>query len=126
MMSTAVNDTDSVDEDDFVIKTSSQDDVLNDDTDPDDMDTSATLLVTGIKAGTGSGASTAVNPGTSYNSSGTSITGTYGTLIIGADGSYKYTADQSAADALDAGDQVTDVFTYTVYDFINNCDRSSN
>ena len=113
---TAVNDTDSVDEDDFVIKTSSQDDVLNDDTDPDDMDTSATLLVTGIKAGTGSGASTAVNPGTSYNSSGTSITGTYGTLIIGADGSYKYTADQSAADALDAGDQVTDVFTYTVYD----------
>ena len=36
--------------------------------------------------------------------------------MIGADGSYTYTADQSAADDLDAGDTVTDVFTYTVTD----------
>ena len=36
--------------------------------------------------------------------------------MIGADGSYTYTADQSAADDLDAGDSVTDVFTYTVTD----------
>ena len=42
--------------------------------------------------------------------------GTYGTLIIGADGSYTYTADQSAADALDAGETADDVFTYTVTD----------
>ena len=37
-------------------------------------------------------------------------------MIIGADGSYTYTADQSAADALDAGETADDVFTYTVTD----------
>ena len=45
-----------------------------------------------------------------------SVTGTYGTLTIGADGSYTYTADQAAADALDAGDTATDVFVYTIDD----------
>ena len=40
-------------------------------------------------------------------------------LTIGADGSYTYTADQSAADALDNGDTATDVFTYTVSDGTN-------
>ena len=51
-----------------------------------------------------------------YDSSGTSVTGAYGTLTIGADGSYKYIADQANADALDAGDTATDVFVYTVDD----------
>ena len=37
-------------------------------------------------------------------------------LTIGADGSYTYVADQSAADDLDAGDTATDVFVYTVSD----------
>ena len=32
------------------------------------------------------------------------------------DGSYTYVADQDAADALDAGDTVTDVFNYTISD----------
>ena len=40
-------------------------------------------------------------------------------MTIGADGSYTYTADQSAADALDNGDTATDVFTYTVSDGTN-------
>ena len=47
---------------------------------------------------------------------GTSITGTYGTLVVGANGSYTYVADQDATDALDASDTVTDSFTYTVSD----------
>ena len=51
-----------------------------------------------------------------YNSNFTSVTGTYGTLKIGADGSYTYVADQAAADALDASDTVTDVFVYTISD----------
>ena len=51
-----------------------------------------------------------------YNSSGTQIVGTYGTLTIGANGSYTYTADQTAADDLDANDPATDVFTYTLTD----------
>ena len=107
---TAVDDTDTVDEDGTVTKTGSQDDVLTDDSDPDD---SATLTVTAIQPSGGS--SSNVTSGTTYTN-GTSVTGTYGTLVIGADGSYTYTADQSAADDLDAGDSVTDVFTYTVTD----------
>ena len=107
----AVNDTDAVNEDATITKTSSQDDVLNDDTDADD---SASLSVTAIQPSGGS--SSNVSSGSSYNSSGTSVTGTYGTLVIGADGSYTYTADQSAADDLDAGDTATDVFTYTLSD----------
>ena len=87
----AVNDTDSVSEDGTVTKTGSQDDVLNDDTDADDA---AALTVTAIQPSGGS--SSNVSSGTTYDSSGTSVTGTYGTLIIGADGSYTYTADQSA------------------------------
>ena len=107
---TAVDDTDTVDEDGTVTKTGSQDDVLTDDSDPDD---SGTLTVTAIQPSGGS--SSNVTSGTTYTN-GTSVTGTYGTLVIGADGSYTYTADQSAADDLDAGDSVTDVFTYTVTD----------
>ena len=37
-------------------------------------------------------------------------------LTIGADGTYTYVADQSAADDLDASDTATDSFTYTVSD----------
>ena len=107
----AVNDTDSVNEDATVTKTGSQDDVMNDDTDADDDDT---FTVTKIKKENGSDSN--VSSGSTYNSSGTSVTGTYGTLTIGADGSYKYAADQDTADALDAGDTVTDVFVYTIDD----------
>ena len=88
-------------------------DVLLDDTDAN----SDTLTVTQI-AVTGS-SNSAVASGSSYNSSGTSKTGTYGTLTIGADGSYTYVADLAAAEALDAGDIVTDSFTYTVSDGSN-------
>ena len=106
-----MNDTDAVNEDATITKTSSQDDVLNDDTDADD---SASLSVTAIQPSGGS--SSNVSSGSSYNSSGTSVTGTYGTLVIGADGSYTYTADQTAADALDVNDSVTDTFVYTLSD----------
>ena len=106
----AVDDTDTVAEDATVTKTGSQNDVLNDDTDADD---SASLTVTQIKKSGGS--NSAVSSSTTY-SNGTSVTGTYGTLVIGADGSYTYTADQTAADALDVSDSVTDTFVYTLSD----------
>ena len=93
----AVNDTDSVNEDATVTKTGAQDDVINDDT---DADASASLTVTKIRPNGGSDST--VSSGSTYNSSGRSVTGTYGTLTIGADGSYTYVADQDAADALDA------------------------
>ena len=72
------------------------------------------MSITQIKKNGGS--DSAVSSGSSYNSSGTSVTGTYGTLTIGADGSYTYVADQSAADDLDLNDSVTDVFVYTLSD----------
>ena len=49
-----------------------------------DLDTSASLSITQIKKDGGS--NSAVASGSSYNSSGTQVTGTYGTLTIGADG----------------------------------------
>ena len=107
----AVDDTDAVLEDATVTKTGAQDDVMNDDSDADD---SATLSVTNISHSNGNTGS--VTSSSTYASNGREIVGTYGTLTIGADGSYTYTADQSAADDLDAGDQVTDVFTYTLSD----------
>ena len=107
----AVDDTDAVLEDATITKTGAQDDVLNDDSDADD---SASLSVINISHSNGNTGS--VSSGSTYNSSSTQIVGTYGTLNIGADGSYTYTADQSAADALDEGDVVTDVFTYTLTD----------
>ena len=79
-----------------------------------DADDSASLTITHIKKSGGSNST--VSSGSSYNSSGTSVTGTYGTLTIGADGSYTYAATESAADDLDVGDEVTDVFTYTLSD----------
>ena len=46
---------------------------------------------------------------------GNSVAGTYGTLVLNADGSYGYVAN-AAVDALLAGDNVTDQFTFTVDD----------
>jgi VCBS repeat-containing protein len=49
---------------------------------------------------------------------GTTIVGTYGTLVLGADGQYTYTlaSNQANVIALAAGQTVTDVFHYTVSD----------
>ncbi|MGX1324351.1 VCBS repeat-containing protein [Bradyrhizobium sp. USDA 377] len=46
---------------------------------------------------------------------GNTVAGTYGTLVLNADGSYGYVAN-AAVDALLAGDTVTDQFTFTVDD----------
>ena len=73
-----------------------------------DPDTSDTLTITHIKKDGGS--NSAVSSGSSYNSSGTAVTGAYGTLTIGADGSYKYVA-QSDISGFDAGETLTDTFT---------------
>ena len=83
-----------------------------------DADASASLSITQIKKDGGS--NSAVGSGSTWNgtggSAGTSVTGTYGTLLIGADGSYRYVADQDAADPLDVGESATDVFVYTLSD----------
>ena len=79
------------------------------------MMTAASLEVSQIAVSGGD--NSAVNSGSTYNSgTPTTVTGTYGQLTIGADGTYTYVANQSAADDLDAGDTATDTFTYTVTD----------
>ena len=84
--------------------------LVADDTDGDD---SSSLRVTQIRKAGNLGFS--VTSGTTY-ANGTSYPGTYGTITVGADGSYTYTANTAAAEALDAGDTATESFTYTVYD----------
>ena len=65
---------------------------------------------------------TAIRTGREYDSDGITgsiaapLVGTYGSLTLNADGSYIYTADQDAADALGLGDSATDTFTYTLSD----------
>ena len=107
----AVNDTDSVNEDATVTRTTGSSLLMADDSDADDDDsfTVTQIAVTG-------GSNSSVAGSSTYNSNGTSVTGTYGTLVVGANGTYTYVADQDAADDLDAGDTATDSFTYTISD----------
>ena len=79
-----------------------------------DADASASLSITHIKLSGGSNSTVASS--SSYNSNGTQIVGTYGTLTIGADGSYTYAATTAAANALDTGEEGTDTFVYTLSD----------
>jgi len=103
----AANDTGSVDEDaTLTVSNGSGDLVENNDTDPDD---SASLVISAIRVGGTEGSGTA-------GTIGSGLTGTYGTITVNANGSYTYVADQAAADALDAGDTVNDVFNYTLSD----------
>lgn len=76
-----------------------------------DVDVKATgRTVQDIKFG--SSVATVASGTTSAN--GATINGTYGTLKIGADGSYEYVVDQAKAQHLRATDAPTEVFGYTV------------
>ena len=93
-----VNDTDAVNEDATITRTSGSNLLMDDDSDANgDSITVTQIAVTG-------GSNSAVSSGTNQ-SNGTSVTGTYGTLTVGADGTYTYVADRSAADDLDASDR---------------------
>ncbi|PWV65885.1 cadherin-like domain-containing protein, partial [Plasticicumulans acidivorans] len=72
--------------------------------------------VTQVGAGSGT-PGTAVAAGTD-SSSGSSVVGSFGTLTLGADGSYRYVLDTSNAviNALGTGDTQTDTFSYTITD----------
>ena len=111
----AVNDTDSVNENASVTKTGAQNDVLNDDSDPDG-DTIRVDQIQHSSAASGTSVSNNTTYGASGTTTGTTVTGTYGQLTIGSDGSYVYSANQTAAEALAAGVQADDVFTYRITD----------
>ncbi|PUE15613.1 hypothetical protein B9Z38_12780 [Limnohabitans sp. MMS-10A-160] len=81
-------------------------------------DTGATPTVTGIQKISDTTA-TAVTAGSTGGTGGTSIAGQYGTLVMGADGSYVYTVnnDNATVQALrTTANTLTDVFTYTAAD----------
>ena len=93
----ADDETNSVNTDTTLNVPDGTDDVLHGDT---DVDASASLTVTGIRTGQEGGSGT-------DGTVGSSLTGSYGTLTIAADGTYTYVANSSAG---------TDYFTYTVSD----------
>ena len=95
----------SVNEDSRVRVKKNGDDLLNDDSDPEND----SLKVTLIKVLGGSNNSIS-------NGSSTTITGTYGQLTVNSNGGYTYRANQNAADALDTGESAKDIFVYTVSD----------
>ena len=67
----------------------------NSDSDPNTSEYGDTIKVTAIQHSS-AGSATAVGDYTYDHGSATSVTGTYGTLTIGSDGSYEYVADQDA------------------------------
>ena len=53
---------------------------------------------------------------TDGSESGTGVTGQYGTVVIHPDGSYSYTPNREVTNSLADGEEVKDVFTYTISD----------
>ncbi|MES2583292.1 MAG: retention module-containing protein, partial [Pseudomonadota bacterium] len=104
----AVADVGAVNEDATLTTTALTGVVQGTGTDTDGDNATASLVVSGVVVGAG-----AVTQGAGV---GVSLTGTYGHLILNANGSYTYVADQPAADGLAVGATATDVFTYTVRD----------
>ena len=81
--------------------------VLGNDTDPNTGD-AATLVVSAIR-----GAGPSPTPLTAGSAS---VAGSYGTLLIHSDGTYSYSPNNAAAEALPQGQAAADVFTYTAQD----------
>lgn len=81
--------------------------VLDNDTDPNSGDTKE---VQGVASG--------LQSGPLSGGVGAGIAGTYGTLVLNADGGFTYTVDntKAAVQALNVGGQLSDVFTYTMRD----------
>ncbi|WP_110656526.1 VCBS domain-containing protein [Salinicola halimionae] len=106
--------------------------ITDDDGDGVDSDVDAidrpntTLSVNGIRPGSESAGSslTDVNPGSTADSDGTAIAGLYGTLTLGADGSYRYEVDGNNLDVqrLPAGETLGETFTYRIVDSDGNVD----
>ncbi|GGP24882.1 VCBS domain-containing protein [Silvimonas amylolytica] len=93
--------------------------VLTNDSDVDSAANGEVLHVSGVRNQPASSSSplTPVNTGTT-SANGTQIVGTYGTLTIGADGTYRYVVDNNnaAVQALVPGTSLLDTFSYQVTD----------
>ncbi|GGP18860.1 VCBS domain-containing protein [Silvimonas iriomotensis] len=93
--------------------------VLTNDTDVDSAANGEVLHVSGVRNQPAASNSplTPVNSGTT-SANGTQIVGAYGTLTIGADGTYRYVVDNNnaAVQALVPGTTLQDTFSYQVTD----------
>ncbi|MDM0065115.1 DUF4347 domain-containing protein [Variovorax sp. J31P207] len=93
--------------------------VLANDTDVDSAANGETRQVTGVRnvAPLAQGPLSVVNPGTT-SGNGTVVIGVYGTLTLGADGSYSYTVfdNDPTVQRLVPGDTLTEFFSYQVTD----------
>ncbi|MDM0107949.1 VCBS domain-containing protein [Variovorax sp. J22R24] len=93
--------------------------VLANDTDVDSAANGETQQVTGVRnvGPLAQGPVSGVNPGTSAGT-GTAVIGRYGTLTIGADGTYTYVVfdNDPAVQRMVPGDTLDDVFSYRVTD----------
>ena len=93
--------------------------VLTNDTDVDSTANGETRSVTGVRSGLETSGDPIASVAASTDSSnGTQIVGIYGTLTIGANGSYQYVLDDNSAavQALMSGETATEIFTYVVTD----------
>ena len=110
----AINDTDSVNEDATITRTtSSVQELDHDDLDADGDDVSGRLAITAIRTGNSEGYGTG---GSITSGSSRTVTGTYGTLTVYSTGAYSYSANTTAADNLNQGQSAYDYFNYTVSD----------
>ena len=99
---TAVDDTDTITASGTVDDEDSAGTLISDDSDPDD---SASLYITQVTPSGGDATSVTYN--STKSSSAATITGSKGTLTIGSDGSYSYTANLNVTTG-------PDIFTYTL------------
>ena len=102
---TATNDTKQINENDNKFFSNVQGLLIND-TDLDGDPLEVTTIRPGLEAGNDIGVKTI----------GDDVQGTYGSLTLQSDGSYRFNANSNNVDALDAGDIVADIFTYTLSD----------
>ena len=98
----AVNDAISVDENATVEQTSAASGVLSNDSDDDGDSITIENFRTGAESGSGD-----------YGIIGSSREGTYGSLTLNGDGTYRYVADLAATDALAAGSDRQLIHTLT-------------
>ncbi|MDI9235251.1 VCBS domain-containing protein [Limnohabitans lacus] len=94
-------------------QTTAADNVLNNDT------ASTALTVTGARSHASADTSVSMIPvpaGSSSAQNALTLQGLYGTLQIGADGSYSYSLDAARSNGLKAGQVVNDIFSYQVSD----------
>ncbi|PIF73665.1 VCBS repeat-containing protein [Variovorax sp. 54] len=107
----ALDDTHSIDEDTVSVGSNVITGRVPGEADSDPDNTTAQLTVTHIRTGPELGAGT-------DGTLGSALTGTYGRIVLNADGSYTYTLDNTdpRVQALIAGETLTDLFTYAISD----------